>query len=155
MRERTALTCLVLVALLCCSVSATADMGFGVVAGEPTGLSFKLWGAGASGLDAATGWSFGKNGRFYVHADYLWHRMIEDREIGGTVPLYFGVGGRVLLRDGEDTRIGVRIPVGLDYFFDDGRFNVFVELAPIVDLVPETELDFSGGVGLRYYFSVD
>jgi hypothetical protein len=43
----------------------------------------------------------------------------------------------------------------LDYFFEEGRLNVFVELAPIVDLVPETELDFSGGVGLRYCFGGD
>jgi hypothetical protein len=107
---------------------------------------------GGGAFDAAAGWSFGKDGRLYLHADYLLQRMIEDTKIGGTVPLYFGVGSRVLLRDGKESRLGVRIPVGLDYFFDDDRFNVFVELAPIIDLVPETEFELSGGVGLRFRF---
>jgi hypothetical protein len=152
MKQFPELVCLVVVAVLALAPSAGADVGVGVIAGEPTGLSFKLWGDGASGLDAASGWSFGDEGRLYLHADYLWQRMIEDREIGGTVPFYFGVGGRVLLREGRDSRLGIRIPLGLDYFFEEGRFNVFVELAPIIDLVPETEFDLSGGVGLRFLF---
>ena len=131
---------------------SSADVAAGLIAGEPTGLSFKMWMEGGGALDAAAGWSFGEDGRFYLHADYLLQRMIEDTEIGGTVPLYFGVGGRVLLRDGQESRLGVRIPVGLDYFFDNDRFNVFVELAPIIDLVPETELELSGGIGLRFRF---
>ena len=152
MRMRSVLACLLIAASLSIATSAGADVAVGVVAGEPTGLSFKTWHEERTAVDAASGWSFGKGGRLYVHSDYLWHRMIEDRQIGGTVPFYFGIGGRLLVRDGEDTRIGVRVPVGLDYFFDEGRFNVFVELAPIVDLVPETELAFSGGVGLRFRF---
>jgi hypothetical protein len=134
------------------SVSALADVGAGVIVGEPTGLSLKVWSEGSSAVDAATGWSFGKGGRIYLHADYLWQRVIEDRNIGGSVPFYFGVGGRLLLREGRDSRLGVRIPIGLDYFLDQTRLNIFVELGPILDLVPETELAFSGGVGLRFMF---
>ncbi|MBN2565101.1 MAG: hypothetical protein JXB46_05270 [Candidatus Eisenbacteria bacterium] len=150
MSARPVVLCLTLAVLLLVASSACADVALGVMAGEPTGLSLKVWHEGQTAIDAASGWSFGKGGRLYVHSDYLWHRMIEDRRAGETVPFYFGIGGRLLVRDGEDARIGVRIPVGLDYFFDEGRFNVFVELAPIVDLVPETELAFSGGIGLRF-----
>jgi hypothetical protein len=42
--------------------------------------------------------------------------------------------------------------VGLDYVFGEQPFDVFVEFAPILDLVPETELDWSGAIGIRYYF---
>ncbi len=133
------------------SPSVGARVGVGVVAGEPTGLSFKWWQDGGTAIDMATGWSLSEND-LYVHADYLWHRLIEDKEIGGSVPLYYGIGARVLLRDDEDSKAGVRIPVGLDLTFDDGRFDVFVEIAPIFNLVPDTEFDLSGGVGARFWF---
>ncbi len=131
--------------------TAVAGVGVGVFAGEPSGFSFKWWGEGSTAVDAMTGWSL-DDADFYVHCDYLWHRMIEDKEIGGSVPLYYGIGARLLLRDGDDSKIGLRIPIGLDFLFDNGRFDVFVELAPIFNFAPETEFDLSGGVGARFYF---
>ncbi len=131
---------------------ASARTGVGLIAGEPTGISLKVWSDGGTAIDAATGWSFGDSGSFYAHADFLWHRIVEDEDIGGSVPVYFGVGGRVLLRDEKDSKLGVRFPIGLEYLFDDGRFGVFVEVAPIFDLVPKTDFDVSGGIGARFYF---
>jgi hypothetical protein len=131
--------------------SSPAKIGVGIVAGEPSGFSFKWWSDGSTGVDAATGWSLDE-GDFYAHCDYLWHRAFEDREIGGTVPLYFGIGGRLLLREDDDSKLGVRIPVGVDYILGEGRFDVFVEIAPIFNFVPETEFDLSGGIGARFYF---
>ena len=133
------------------SSTALAGVGVGIVAGEPSGFSFKWWDGGETAIDAVTGWSLG-DGDFYAHADYLWHRVIEDKEIPGSVPLYFGVGARLLLRDEEDSKIGVRIPIGLDYLFEDGRFDVFIEIAPVFNIVPDTEFDLTGGIGARYYF---
>lgn len=129
---------------------AGARVGVGIIAGEPTGLSFKKWFDGGTAVDGATGWSL-SHGDFYAHCDYLWHRIIDDEEIGGSVPLYYGVGGRLLISD-DDSKVGVRIPIGLDYLFDNGRFDVFVEIAPILNLVPDTEFDLTGGVGARFYF---
>lgn len=151
MRSASLVVLAVLTVTAAASPPAGARAGVGVVAGEPTGLSFKWWQDRGTALDMATGWSLSAND-LYVHADYLWHRLIEDEEIGGSVPLYYGIGARVLLRDDEDSKAGVRIPVGLDFTFDDGRFDVFVEIAPIFNLVPDTEFDLSGGVGARFWF---
>jgi hypothetical protein len=130
---------------------AFAKTGVGIIAGEPSGFAFKWWSDGPTAIDAVVGWSL-DDGDFYAHSDYLWHREFEDVDIGGTVPLYFGVGGRLLLRDDDDSKVGVRIPVGVDFLFADGRFDVFVEIAPIFNFVPDTEFDLSGGVGARFYF---
>ena len=130
---------------------AWAGMGVGIIAGDPSGFSFKWWADDGTAVDAVTGWSLG-DGDFYAHCDYLWHRTIEDLEIGGSAPLYYGIGARLLLRDDDDSKLGVRIPIGLDYLFDNGRFDIFVEIAPIFNVVPETEFDLSGGVGARFYF---
>jgi hypothetical protein len=87
-----------------------------------------------------------------VHGDYLWHRYDIEIDVPGALPFYFGVGARVLPHEGDGSRVGVRVPLGLDYITRDRRFDVFLEVAPMVDLVPETEFDLSGGVGARSYF---
>ena len=130
---------------------ARADIGIGIMAGEPTGFSFKWWNEEGTAIDAATGWSLGDN-HFYAHCDYLWHRTIEDEKIGGSAPLYYGIGARMILRDDKDSKFGVRIPIGLDWLFDNGRFDVFVEIAPVFNVIPKTDFDLSGGVGARFYF---
>ncbi len=130
---------------------ARADLGVGVIAGEPTGFSFKWWNEGGTAVDAAIGWSLGDE-NLYVHSDYLWPYTIKAGSIGGGAPLYYGIGARVVLHDDSDATIGVRIPIGLDYMFDNGRVDIFVEIAPILIMIPEGDFDLSGGVGVRFYF---
>ena len=133
--------------------SAATHIGLGVMAGEPTGLTLKAWSDGRHAIDAAAGWSLGDEGWLYLHADYLWHSYdFEPNDLPGSLPWYIGVGGRALLKGGEDSALGVRIPIGLDYLFRRQPFDIFVEVAPIIDLVPDTDFDLSGGVGVRFYF---
>jgi hypothetical protein len=100
----------------------------------------------------AAGWSLGNSDWIYVHSDYLWHRYDLDVDVRGSLPYYFGLGGRVLMREGHDSRAGVRLPIGLNYITRDNRFDFFIEVAPIVDLVPDTEFSVGGGLGARIYF---
>jgi len=48
--------------------------------------------------------------------------------------------------------LGIRFPVGVAYLFDDAPVDLFLEVAPTLDLVPGTYLDFDAGLGVRYYF---
>jgi hypothetical protein len=130
--------------------SALADMGVGIIVGEPTGLSLKWWDEGTA-VDAAIGWSIGDDS-FYGHCDYVWHRRFESMDFGTRAPFYYGIGGRFILRDNEDSKMGLRVPIGLDYMFDSGRFDIFVEIVPIFDVMPETDFGVGGGIGARYYF---
>jgi hypothetical protein len=133
-------------------VSATAGgTGLGIILGEPTGVSFKQWISGGNAVDAAAAWSFNSPGAFHFHMDYLYHRDVDtDADLRG-VKFYFGIGGRLKAVE-DDSRIGVRVPVGLDYMFTDAPLDLFFEIAPILDLVPATELRINGGFGVRYFF---
>ena len=130
--------------------SALADMGVGIMGGEPSGLSLKWWN-GNTAVDAAVGWSLGHD-NFYVHCDYVWHRRFEGMDFGARAPFYYGIGGRFVSHENSDARIGVRVPLGFDYMFDNGRFDIFLEIVPMFDLMPETDFDLGGGIGARYYF---
>ncbi len=70
----------------------------------------------------------------------------------GSLPFYYGIGGRLLL--GNQAKLGVRIPVGLNYLFANDPIGIFFEVAPVLDLVPSTRFDVNGGIGIRYYFGM-
>ncbi|MFP4068142.1 MAG: hypothetical protein ACLFRR_01755 [Spirochaetaceae bacterium] len=129
----------------------TEAFGLGVLLGEPTGISAKARLGPTSAIDAAAAWSFRGEGSFYFHADYLVHFTDIFHVDPGEMPLYVGVGGKIALRD--DPQLGVRIPVGIAYEFESVPLDVFFEVAPGVGLFPETDIDFGGGLGIRYYFA--
>jgi hypothetical protein len=140
-------------AALCVAVLPSPSRGFGigVIAGEPTGVSFKQWLAGANAVDAALAWSFNEPGAFNFHLDYLYHMVSAgDLRIPGW-KFYIGIGGRLKLVE-DDSRLGMRVPFGVNYLFQTSPFDFFLEIAPILDLAPATEMRLNGGFGIRYYF---
>ncbi len=129
------------------------QFGLGVIAGEPTGPCFKLWTSQRTAIDGAVAWSFANTAGIHLHADYLFHVYdLIDVETG-RLPFYYGIGGRIRFADGDrDDNIGVRIPVGLAYLVENVPLDVFFEIVPILDLAPDTDLDFNAALGVRYFF---
>ena len=127
--------------------SRPGNTELGVILGEPTGISLKVWQSDRSAFDAAAAWSFSDNESLHVHADYLLHSWLDVDK--GSMSIYYGLGARALLS--SDSRLGVRIPVGLEYIFQDQPLGLFFEVAPLLDLAPETEFGVNGGIGIRYF----
>lgn len=150
--------------LLVCAVHAGPKDGFGlgIIVGEPTGLSLKKWTRDDRAVDAGVAWSFSENDSLHLHADYLFHRfeLIAIPEINGKLPLYFGLGARVKLkeenngkgRNNDDVLVGVRVPLGISYLFENAPFDIFAEVVPVLDLAPDTDFDLNAAVGTRLYF---
>lgn len=142
---------LMLTGIVCGSLSAQErGFGLGVFLGEPTGLCLKSWTGPRTAWAAAAAWSFGNEDSLHVHFDYLFHnfRLIKtERE---PLPFYYGVGIRI--KDDRDVRIGVRIPIGINYMFKNAPLDIFLEFVPVFDVIPATDLFFNGGVGIRFFF---
>jgi hypothetical protein len=148
MIRRLALTaCLLVLAL-----PAAASTGVGVILGEPTGLSLKHWTGRDKAFDLAAAWSFEGEDALHLHGDILWHRYDWIEVDGEGLPTYLGIGFRAKLIEDHDDRLGVRFPLGLDYPFDENRFDFFFELVPILDLAPDTDFSLNAGLGLRIWF---
>lgn len=127
-------------------------LGIGVIVGEPTGISFKSWKGPSPAIAGAVAWSFSGKTSLHVHIDYLMgHNFLDQRS---RVPLYYGLGGRVRIKDNGDSDplIGVRIPVGISYIFPNDPFDIFLEIAPIIDVIPDTDFGLNSAIGARYYF---
>ncbi len=130
---------------------AVGDLGVGFMIGQPVGVTAKQYVNSSQAIDAGAGWSIGRNPHFMLHSDYLWHKegalYFQDNT---PLDLYFGAGARLSFDD--EIELGARVPVGLALFFNERGAEAFFEMAPIMNLVPDTALELNALLGLRIYF---
>lgn len=131
--------------------------GAGMILGEPTGISFKNWLDYSKALDFAIAWSFEGDNSLTLHADYLNHNFRLIKVDKGSLPFYYGIGARIKFGDDDhpdddETRFGVRVPLGLAYLFGNVTLDLFAEIVPILELVPETDFILNAAVGIRFFF---
>ncbi len=137
--------------LACATVEAQeSGFGFGVILGEPTGISTKLWIEDNEAIDAAVAWSFEKKSAVHLHADLLFHSPKISKVEMSKLVVYFGIGGRIKFE--EKSKAGVRIPLGLNYLPSKTPLDVFFEIVPLLDLAPSTKFRLNAAIGIRYFF---
>lgn len=151
---------------------ANKRFGLGLELGEPTGVTGKyfLRDGGDRALDFGVGGIYDYYGYRGIHLylDYLFHPVSLASTDSFELPFYIGIGGRFW--DWEDRRmsgpyphgdaIGVRVPVGLAFDFNNVPLDIFIQLVPTVNLFFNTPdgynrnlyLIIDGSVGIRYYF---
>lgn len=158
-----AIACCLIVTATGALAQRAGDNGLGIIIGDPTGVSFKHWMDATRAWDAAAAWDLEDDETLHLHADYLWHdfslNAVKDNRNFGW---YYGVGARFVAHDDngrgrgnnddDDDTFGVRVPFGFDYFFPGKPLEAFLEVAPALELIPETDLDFDIGLGIRFYF---
>jgi len=157
---------MVLVLMMIFAKPVTAQdhgFGLGLVVGEPTGLSAKLWTSRINAFDFGLGVAVGGdrishdnyyyNGesRLHFHMDYLWHSFsaINSSE---RFPLYYGIGGRYNSGGGYDGSLGVRGVFGIAWLPRATPIDVFLELVPVFQLTPSTGFGIDAGLGIRFFF---
>ncbi len=134
------------------------SFGFGLILGDPTGLTAKgsIGGGNAWDLGVGTGYL----GSFRVHGDYLWNiNAFSSSEVG----LYLGLGavigsgnGRGFIVRGKEVddddgfRLGLRGVAGINAMPFSAPVELFLEVAPIIAISPSgTGTDVA--IGIRYY----
>jgi hypothetical protein len=148
--------------------------GLGVVLGEPTGITLKgILGAGHA-VQASFAFALVYRDRFLAALDYVWHPTLVTANAALDLAWHFGLGGVLgvwydewaydcIDDDGspltpavcrESARLmgGLRVPIGLDLMFTGAPVELFLELAPEVELYPVIDWLLYGGFGARYYF---
>ena len=160
MKTATTLICAVILVTLLATAPAqaqTTTFGLGAIIGEPTGIGMKLFLSSGNALDFGVAWSLDGANDLHLQGDYIYHNYDLIAVEQGQMPLYFGIGARMKIREDEagkdhDDTFGIRFPVGLAYVFDNAPFDIFLELVPILDLVPDSDFDLNGAIGGRFWF---
>lgn len=143
---------LVLLNVINSSFAQQKGFGLGIILGEPTGLSAKFWNSSETAIDFGLGYSFtSSNSIIDFYGDYVFHNsnMLESEE---SFVVYYGPGASLRINE-NNSRLGVRGVIGILWLPAGTHLDLFVEAAPILDIIPETKFDFAGGVGGRYYFN--
>ena len=140
---------------------AGGDFGLGIIIGDPTGLSGKGFVSETNAIDFAVGFGFIGGDHLHVHADYLWHFDIK-RWSSAQLDLHLGVGPKLGMhfhddgpgrgRDDDWVGIGARGPFGLTMRFFEAPFDIFVEIAAGLWIVPDPDFDLDAAIGGRFWF---
>lgn len=142
---------LIVLLILILPVLLLSKTGVGIILGEPTGISFKTWTSDTTAFDAALAYSFVDKEHFYVHVNHLWH----NNAILGVLnlPWYWGIGGNIRYREksNDKFRIAGRIPLGVYHMFESVPADVFLEIAPSLDVIPKVDFSFGAAFGVRFY----
>ena len=126
------------------------DIGIGIIIGEPTGLSFKLFTADNRAIDVALAWALKKKQYIRIHVDYLFNdNECLIREFGLPLSLDYGFG--IKLITGTNFTTGVRFYGGVFHRFKSPNIELFLELVPSMIIIPATIFDVDGAMGLRFF----
>ncbi|WP_455209467.1 hypothetical protein [Kaarinaea lacus] len=128
------------------------EFDLGIAAISPNGITAKYWTSDTTAIDIFGEWSFNSD-EYLMHADFLIHDFDKIKWEDVRIAFYYGGGIRGKFADNsDDSLVGVRIPFGLDYFLNDIPIEFYGELAPRVNVYPDTHFGMDFIVGIRYRF---
>lgn len=123
----------------------------------PVGLSLKSWINDRQAVTGSTSFLVGDDepsspqSFWIIEANYLFHNFqpvdVEEGDLG----LYIGPGVQFTVNEAADNDFALRAPLGINYIFEDTPADVFVEMAPTLQLTDPTLLRFDGAIGFRYF----
>lgn len=141
------------------------NAGFGIILGEPLGLTAKFWLNRENALQAHLGASY--FGAPRLQADYLWHLNVFNSQVvkllaGPGVGIGFGHEGSGFwykekgqkywyYREDASFGLGVRVITGLNIIPKNTPIEIFVELGPNIGIYPGFGVGLDAGVGIRFY----
>lgn len=142
------------------------SLGLGLELGAPFGLSGKyfLKEGGDRAIDFGIGdigpGYYGDRSGIHLYADYLWHPLSLTGNETFELPLFIGIGGRYWDFDYGKTSgayaVGVRVPVGIAFDFNNVPFDIFIQVAFVLDFVHNYTHDVYGdadfSLGARFWF---
>jgi hypothetical protein len=141
------------------------NFGVGIILGEPTGITGKLYLKDDVAVQGAVGSAF-IGGGLQLHADYVFHPYILQSRPSYVLPFYVGPGVRLIDytsgrndSSGASTSafaLGARGVAGLLFDFQNVPLDAFIEVAGVLEYEFRSGAGFAlrlnAGAGVRYYF---
>jgi hypothetical protein len=156
------------------SYESNGKFGLGIELGGPSGLNGKYFLSGNTALNFGVGYDDERYYGYYyrrrglhLYLDHLWHPVQLTETEPFKLPFYIGVGARLWSFDSDrngdfgGTAIGVRVPLGLSFDFNNIPLDIFVQLTFVVDFLvgdyydrygDRATIHLEGSIGARYWF---
>ncbi len=139
------------------------DFGFGIILGDPTGLTGKFWIDRENAVALSLGNSY--FGALRISGDYLWHFdafkskvvslyagpgvVVGIGESGGWI--YKKKGDYYYVRKDSEIGVGVRGIFGLNIIPKNTPLEFFLEIGALVGVIPNFGSSAEGAIGIRFY----
>lgn len=144
-------------------IGAGDNFGFGIILGEPTGLTLKYYTERYEAFAFSLGPSYFGSPR--LGADYIWHFHAFESQLvhlyaGPGLVLGFGEGegfwykergDRFFVRSSSDLGLGVRGVFGINFLLKSAPLEFFGELGVLVGFAPEFGSAVDAAIGMRFY----
>ena len=135
--------------------SGARGTGLGIAAGEPSGVAAAFRPNDQSTFAGVVGWSLAQS-TLHIHTDYLitFARVQPDPALELMLNFFVGAGASLDLGEwtGNTPTVAVRLPIGASMEFGEKPLDLYIELVPLMGLVPDTRTDLDGTVGIRVWF---
>ncbi|MFB6274221.1 MAG: hypothetical protein ABEL51_15145 [Salinibacter sp.] len=127
--------------------------GLGVQAGEPSGITLKIYNPNSPSYDFLAAWSFRGNNFFFLNAHALFENPLSAQNVEQPIQWFIGPGAYIGVFEAAESEAGIGVSgtIGVDILLSE-HFELYLQATPRFELVRETEPDLGGGLGLRYYF---
>ncbi|PKL86110.1 MAG: hypothetical protein CVV22_04255 [Ignavibacteriae bacterium HGW-Ignavibacteriae-1] len=139
------------------------DFGFGIMLGDPVGISINYYVSNDESLAAYLGASY--FGGLRVGADYLFHFDAFNSKIvkmyaGPGLAFGFGRGRGIIYKENknkfyyweeDDTGIGARVIFGINIIPRRAPLEIFFEVGPLIGITPGFGVNVDASVGIRFY----
>lgn len=125
--------------------------GVGVQAGEPSGVTLKIYNANQPSYDFLAAWSI--NDFLFLNAHALFEQPLSAQNVEQPVHWFIGPGAYIGVTDAAQSEAGLGVSgtIGIDILLND-HFELYAQATPRFELIRETEPRIGGGLGFRYYF---
>lgn len=148
---------------------ANKTFGLGLELGAPSGITGKYFLSSDNALQFGIGtiYRWRERDGLNLYLDYLWHPVSLASNPSFELPLYFGIGGRIWNVDDyrfRDDRfrdvygIGVHVPIGIAFDFNNIPLDIFIQLAFVLDFYTgdydrTVYGDINASAGVRFWFN--
>jgi hypothetical protein len=145
------------------SIGRGDNLGFGIIIGDPTGLTLKYYVESREALVFDLGASYFGSPR--ISADYIWHFNAFESDVaslyaGPGAVIGFGEsrgfwyndrGDKFYIRDKGDVGLGVRGIFGVNFIPRRTPLEFFLELGVLLGLAPDFGSGVDAAIGMRFY----
>ncbi len=122
------------------SVAQVRGFGFGIIIGDPTGISAKLWTSTENAFDFSLGWSVMRVSQVHFHLAYRWHSFVAFHS-SGRFSFYYGIGGRFITCPGYNGSEEVRGIYGIAWMPHNTPIDLFLEIAQTLQFLSSNYLE--------------
>tara|TARA_R110000868_G_scaffold198621_2_gene445214 strand:+ start:287 stop:751 length:465 start_codon:yes stop_codon:yes gene_type:complete len=154
MKFKTILTFITLI-IATSSVKAQNE-GFAVGAQlfSPAGISVKATISESAAITGAVGFSINEfNNSVSVQTNLILNGDEDTFNVeSGLLRFYYGIGLNFLISENTDNGIGIRLPLGIEYTLQEQPLEIYMDIAPTINIEPSSAFFLSSSLGVRYFF---